>query len=172
MLFVALFRKQNARLQAILQSSNLVHGHHDSSTPPHMESDVDDSVRARPVLRASAVTFSDPPPPASLSIPESSSRAALLSALPPITILEECGSDASRIYASRRGSALADPSASFVAPRPTLQPSTQDLGETMLRSHIAVLEKEVARLREQQVVYDYLEDAPPPLYREAVRSGQ
>ena len=171
---------------------------------------MDDSVRARPVLHASAVTFSDPPP-AYLSIPESSSRVAFLSALPPITILEECGSDASRIHASRRDSALAEPSVpsraaiistsecqtrthalhedlsaadthvptswmashgtSFVVPQPTLQPSTQDLGETMLRSHIAVLEKEVARLRDQQSPCDYLEDVPPPLYREVVRSG-
>ena len=43
--------------------------------------------------------------------------------------------------------------------------------ETVLRSHIAVLEKEVARLREEGDRRERGEDgseAPPPLYREVV----
>ena len=46
------------------------------------------------------------------------------------------------------------------------------LGEAALRSHISILEKEVARLRDQREGRDVADDAPPPLYGEVVGSAR
>ena len=49
---------------------------------------------------------------------------------------------------------------------------TQSLGEAALHSQISVLEKEVARLRDQREGGDVGDDAPPPLYGEVVGSAR
>ena len=49
---------------------------------------------------------------------------------------------------------------------------TQSLGEAALRSQMSVLEKEVARLRDQREGGDVGDDAPPPLYGEVVGSAR
>ena len=79
---------------------------------------------------------------------------------------------------SSRYALLSAPSSSFarvsvVALQPAAVAETPGAGsETVLRSHIAVLEKEVARLREEgnrrERGEDGSDDAPPPLYREVV----
>ena len=194
-------RKQKARLLAKPAPNNPLHDHHESSTLPHMVDDNINVLRASAVTFTDArrptslsthgsgsrvALLSALTPIANLRESGSDSSSACVSrsgsivAGPPIPSCTTTTISASE-YQTRTcplpdthasTSSTADHGTSPIAPQPEAQSSGQDLGETMLRSHIAVLEKEVARLRDQQVAYDYLEDAPPPLYREVVRSGQ